>query len=391
MADKILTPEEFYKKVSKEDRENIINLKDRKPIEFIPTGSWVLNKLVGDGTMTDKPGGHPRGHITEVFGDESSGKTTFALAACKQAQDMGGIAVFIDFEATFHHLYAEKLGVDLDKTKFMLIQPKTFQEGAKWIKSAFTMKPLIIVVDSVAAMTPREVLEGAIDEGSRIGLQAQLMSAMLGHLSKFIKESNTCLLFTNQLRKVIKKSQYETGPDEESSGGMALKFYSSVRWKLKKSTVEKINVKSPITGKADKEPVNVMIKATVVKNKIDKPWKSAPVYIRFGEGFDNILSIIELAVNTNVIKKSGAFFTFTQGSETLIKAQGKEQLWKALNENGELFTKLSNSLTIREDEQIKEEYADMDQNGDEMDDLLSNVSTTFIEKQQIKKGKEKDS
>jgi recombination protein RecA len=384
MAERVLTPEEFYKKVSKEDREAIINLKDRKPIEFIPTGSWPLNKLVGDGTMTDKPGGHPRGHITEIFGDESSGKTTMVLAACKEAQALGGLAVFIDFEYTFHPDYAEKLGVDLSKDKFMLVQPKHFQEGARWIKSAFSMKPHVIVVDSVAAMTPREFLEGAVDEAGRIGLQAQLMSGMLSHLSKFIKESNTSLIFTNQLRKVIKKSQYETGPDEESSGGLALKFYSSVRWKLKKSTVEKVNVTSSITGKADKEPINVMIKATVVKNKVDKPWRSAPVFIRFGEGFDNILSIIELAVNTGVIKKSGAFFTFSQNNEVLIKAQGKEQLWKALNENEQLFSKLSNSLTVKEDEQAKVEYAQVEQ-GDEMDDVLGNISAGFIEKQSKKK------
>jgi recombination protein RecA len=266
----------------------------------------------------------------------------------------------------------------------MLVQPKHFQEGARWIKSAFSMKPHVIVVDSVAAMTPREFLEGAVDEAGRIGLQAQLMSGMLSHLSKFIKESNTSLIFTNQLRKVIKKSQYETGPDEESSGGLALKFYSSVRWKLKKSTVEKVNVTSSITGKADKEPINVMIKATVVKNKVDKPWRSAPVFIRFGEGFDNILSIIELAVNTGVIKKSGAFFTFSQNNEVLIKAQGKEQLWKALNENEQLFSKLSNNLTVKEDEQAKVEYAQVEQ-GDEMDDVLGNISAGFIEKQSKKK------
>jgi recombination protein RecA len=392
VAEKVLTVEEFYKKLGKEDKDALISLKDRKPIEFIPTGSWVINSIIGDGTMTGKPGGFPRGHIVEVFGDESAGKTTLAISVIKQAQELGGFGVLMDFEQTFHPGYAQKIGVNLDKNKFIVMQPSHFQHGARLIKDCLLMKPHIIVVDSVSAMLPQQFLEGAVDEAGRIGLQAQLMSAFLGYISKFLKDSNTCLCFTNQLRSVIKKSKYDTGPDEESSGGRALKYYASVRLKLKKSTVEKVNVKSKITGKADKEPVNVMIKASVVKNKVDKPYMAAPVYIRFGEGFDNIISIIELAINTNVIKKSGAFYTFANAGSVIVKAQGKEQLRKMFDENNEAYALLTNSLVLKEDEQAKEEYKDVDQDSapDEMDDLLSNVAETYIDTKKARNAKKEE-
>lgn len=391
MAEKILTPEEYYKKVAKEDKETILDLSNPTPIEFIPSGSWVMNKIIGDGTMTSKPGGYPRGHITEIFGDESSGKTTFALSAIRQAQEMGMLGILLDFEQTFHQAYATKLGVSLDKKKFMVTQPSTFEQGARQIRDMLLMKPGIIVVDSVSAMTPRDFLEGAVDEAGRIGLQAQLMSAFMGYITKFLKDSNSCLLFTNQLRSIIKKNpQMDHGPDEETSGGRAMRFYSSVRIKLKKSTVEKINVTSNITGKADKEPIHVTIRATVVKNKIDKPYYSAPIYIRFGEGVDNISSVLDLAINTNVIKRSGAFYSFSQDDKQVVKVAGKEKMWQRLKEDEKLFGILRDSLVIKEDTKVKEEYANVDDSLEtinEIDDVLGSVSANFIEK---KKKKQQD-
>lgn len=386
MADKILTPEEYYKKISKEDKSSVLDLKKIKKMDFIPTGSWIINYLIGDGTLSGKSGGLPRGHIVEVFGDESSGKTTFALSACKKVQEMGGLAVYLDFEQTFHPVYAEKMGLSLDKNKLMVMQPKHFQHGARIIFDTLAMRPHLIVVDSVSAMLPQQFLEGSIDEGQRIGLQAQLMSGMCSYITKFLSESNTCLLFTNQLRKVIKKNKYDMGPDEESSGGWALKFYSSVRLKLRKSTVEKVNVKSKLTGKLDKEPINVMVKATVVKNKIDKPYYTAPVYIRFGEGFDNILSLMELAINTGVIKKSGAFLTFED-----VKAHGKEQMWKILHDDDKIWEKLKSNLVFMQDEQAKEDYSkfneSIEEDTDEMGNMLNNIASSFIEKEEVKKVK----
>jgi recombination protein RecA len=247
------------------------------------------------------------------------------------------------------------------------------------------MKPQLIVVDSVAAMLPQQFLEGAIDDSQRIGLQAQLMSGMCSYISKFLQESNTCLLFLNQMRKVIKKSKFDVGPDEESSGGWALKFYSSVRIKLRKSTVEKVDVKSKLTGKKGQEPVNVMVKVTVVKNKIDKPWYSAPVYIRFGEGFDNILSIMELAINTNIIKKSGAFLTFDD-----VKAQGQGQMWQILHDDNKVLQRLKDNLVLVQDKQAKEDYSKFNEEiesgkEDVMGDMLGNIASTFIEKEAEKK------
>lgn len=342
--------------------------------------------------MTGKPGGFPRGHITEIFGDESSGKSTLALTAISKAQELGGLGILMDFEQTFYAPYASKIGVNLDKKKFLSWQPMSFQQGARQIKDCLLMKPAIIVVDSVSAMLPKQFLEGAIDEAQRIGLQAQLMSAFLGYISKFLRSSNTCLLFTNQLRSVIKKSQYVRGPDEESSGGRALKFYSSLRLKLETRYVEQVNVTSRITGKKDKEPVNVKVDATVVKNKIDRPWFSAPIYIRFGEGIDNVRSIIELAVNTGTIKKTGAFYSFEQGEKTLLKVQGMEQLWKTLSDDSKMFNKVKSGLVIKQDEKAKEEYKDDSQDSppDEMDDMLLNVAENFIQKSEAKKKQTED-
>lgn len=335
--------------------------------------------------MTGKPGGLPRGHIVEVFGDESSGKTTFVLSAIKKAQEMGGIGVLADFEQTFHAEYAQKIGVDLNPDKFILIQPNHFQQGARQINDMLLMKPHIIAVDSVSAMLPKEFLQGDIDDTARIGLQAQLMSYFLNYISKFLQVSNVNLLFTNQLRSRIKKSKYEVGPDEESSGGRALKFYSSVRILLKKSTVEKINVTSKLTGKADKEPTNVTIKAAVVKNKIDIPYRAAPVYIRFGIGFDNIRSIMELAINTKVITKTGTFYSFVLNKKTLFKVQGKEQLWHKLNTDVKVFDKLQGCLTIKTESKIQEEYSQVEENsGNDFDSMMENVADNFVEKQKAK-------
>jgi RecA/RadA recombinase len=389
-TEKILSPADFYKKLTKEDKDAVLDLQNRKGIDLIPTGSWILNYLIGDGTMTGKPGGFPRGHMVEVFGDESCGKSTLAMSAIKQAQDLGGLGVLMDFEKTFHADYAERIGVNTDKNKLVVMQPDYFEAGARFIKDSLLMKPFIIVADSVSAMTPKNLLEGAVDEAGAIGLQARLMSCFLSHISKFLKDANTCLLFTNQLRSVIKKNQYQGGPDEESSGGRAFKFYASVRLLLKKSSVEKVAVKSRLTGKDDKEPINVTIKASVVKNKIDKPYRSAPLYIRFGEGIDNILSVIKLAVNTGIIEKKGAFFTFTQGEKELVKVQGEDKLREALSSNEKLFLKIRDSLVIGEDKQVKETYEAMPDEppaGDEMDGMFDQVSKDFVEKQQEKKKK----
>jgi recombination protein RecA len=388
MAEKtsVMTPEEYYKKIGKEDKDAIVNLSLRQPIDFIPTGSWPINCAIGDGTMTDKPGGFPRGHVVEVLGEESSGKSTLLLSSIRQAQELGGLCVLLDFEQTFHPGYAEKMGISLEKNKLIVIQPMHFQQGARLIKDSLNMRPMLIGIDSVSAMIPKEIFEGKVDEGGRIGLLAQLMSAFLQYITKFIKGSNTCLLFTNQMRTVINTGGWSPnrGIQEESSGGKALRYYSSVRLLLKKGAVEKVERMSKITGKLEKEPVNITTYVSVIKNKIDKPFKKVPVFIRFGEGFDNILSIVELAINIGVIKRAGAIYSFSHSGEQLLKVQGKEALWTSLNENPALFQKLQGSLVFKEDEQVKEEFKDQQDAPDEMDALLQDASASYVAKKKKK-------
>lgn len=378
-----MTPDEYYKKISKEDRTAVVNLAKPQKIDFIPTGSWVLNKLIGDGTNKQKPGGLPRGHIVEVFGDESSGKSTLGISACKQAQDLGGVPVFVDFEQTFHSGYAQGLGLDLSTSKFMLMRPNHFEQGARMIKDALKMKPLIIVVDSVSAMTPKAFIEGKVDEAGRIGLQAQLMSAYLSNITKSIPEANTCLLFLNQLRSRI-KTQYERGPKEESSGGWALKFYSSVRLKLTNTSKSvEVDQVSQITGKKEKRKVSNTVKAVVCKNKVDTPFYTAPVHIRFGEGFDNILSIIELAENQGVIKKKGSFLIFSNDDkEEVFKVQGRENLRNTLMEDTKSYEKLTSAVIFKQDQQAKEEYKDSkeEEPDDDMGDIFEDISSKYAKK-----------
>lgn len=379
---KPLNRAEFYKSLLKEDKATIVDAKKMKSISYVPTGSWVLNSTIGDGTMTDSPGGYPRGHITEIFGDESSGKTTMGLAAIAEAQREGGFGILIDFEHTFHPIYAEKLGVDLSEEKFMVSQPVHFQQGARQLEQMLLLKPDIIVVDSVSAMTPKQLLESDADEAVVVGVLARLVSALMSRITKKLQESTTALLLLNQLRSVIKKNKYQRGPDEESTGGRSLKYYASVRIKLINSKMEKVDVVSKITGKKEKEPVNVLVKSTVVKSKIDKPHRTGPIYIRFGEGIDNILSIIELAINLKVVKQSGAFFKFDK-----INVQGKNNFREALNENPDVFEKLQNSLIIKEDEKSKEEYKDIDDSAppNETDEFYDSIAEDFIDKQNKKK------
>lgn len=354
--------DDFYKKMSKEDKTSQRKLGDDKSYEFIPTGSWIINQLIGDGTNSGKPGGLPRGTIAEVFGNESSGKTTFAMSVCKQAQLLSDKPViFLDFERSFHEIYAKNMGLDLSKTRFILWEPTSFEHGIKLLADSLMLQPLLIVVDSVSAMIPKEFISTNVEDEVRIGKQAQLMSRTLPILVPHLKEKNTCLVFTNQLRSQIKKSKFDPGPTEETSGGRALKFYSSLRIRFKSGKKEYVKVKSNITGKTEDEPVNLNVKATIVKNKIDRPYMTAPVYIRFGEGFDNITSMIELGINNKVIKKSAAYLKFETNDEVIFNIQGKEKLRNYLIDNNSAFVKLRDNLKFKQDEQAKKEYAEEDE------------------------------
>jgi len=263
-----------------------------------------------------------------------------------------------------------------------------------FISSAFAMKPWLIVVDSVSAMTPKAFLDGDIDEVARIGLQAQLMSKSLNIITKYLAESNTCLLFTNQLRSVIKKSQYEPGPLEESTGGKALKFYASLRLKMRTSSIETVNEISKITAKREKKPVNMMVKISVVKNKIDKPHFSGPAYIRFGEGFDNLRSIIELAINAKVIKKVGNSLRFESDGKTIFDEQNPEQLRRFLEKDQKAVDLLIKTVRPKVDEDIKKdaETSEDEEDFNNTDDItaaLQKTSDNFIKKEKADSPKKK--
>jgi recombination protein RecA len=387
--------EDFYKKLGKDDKKAMLDLNKKTKIDFIPTGSWVINTLIGDGTGSYKPGGLPRGHIVEAYGNESCGKTTLGICACREVQRLGGIPVWLDYERTFSEDYATTLGLDVSQSKFAYFRPDHFEQGARIIADALSMKPMIIVVDSVSAMIPKAFLEGNIDEGGRVGLQAQLMSSFLTIITKSLPDANTNLFFLNQIRSVIKMNKWDRGPSEDSSGGKALKFYASVRLKMETGSIEKVDVISKITGKEDKAPLNVSVKVTVSKNKIDKPYYSAPIYIRFGEGFDNIRSIIDLACNTGAIKKSGAFLSFSHDGKQLFNAQGREQLNTILKENPDYIDLVSKKIVLQQDKETKEqeEALELNENPPEndLDKLLGNVSSNYIGKKAPEDSEEESS
>ncbi len=253
-------PEEGMAKVEKENKNSSSNeslmkfiksvetsgmLGDiTKKIDFIPTGSWIVNRLIGDGTGLGKAGGIPRGFITEVFGDESCGKTTFALHVVKEAQKFGPV-IYADFEHSLRaqQHYIKNIGVDLDRTKLIHLEPNNFEDGAAQIgKSLLMVKPPLVVIDSLSAMIPKAMIEGDADKTAQIGKQAQLTSNFLNWITKYLGKYNTALLIINQKRNVIKSSQYDPGPNEITSGGKAIRFYSSIRMDMKVKERDTVDV-----------------------------------------------------------------------------------------------------------------------------------------------------
>ncbi|MDE6783212.1 MAG: recombinase RecA [Paramuribaculum sp.] len=279
-------------------------------VEVIPTGSIGLNWALG-------VGGFPRGRITEIFGPESSGKTTLAIHAIAQAQKAGGIAAIIDAEHAFDRFYAEKLGVDVNN--LLIAQPDNGEQALEIAEQLIRSSAVdILVVDSVAALTPKNEIEG--DMGDRnVGLQARLMSQAMRKLTGAISRTNTTCIFINQLREKI---GVMFGPSETTTGGNALKFYASVRIDIRPSN--SIKQGDDILGKHTK--------VKVVKNKVAPPFKRAEFDIMFGEGISHTSEIIDLGVDLGVIKKSGSWFSYN-GTKL---AQGREAAKAVLADNPEL-------------------------------------------------------
>ena len=283
-------------------------------VEFIPTGSIDLNAALG-------VGGYPKGRIIEIYGPESSGKTTLAIHAIAEAQKAGGIAAFIDAEHAFDRFYASKLGVDVDN--LWISQPDNGEQALEIAEQLIRSSAIdIIVIDSVAALTPKAEIEGDMGD-NKVGLQARLMSQALRKLTSAISKTNTTCIFINQLREKI---GVMFGNPETTTGGNALKFYASVRLDIRRAT----------QLKDGEEVIGNQTRVKVVKNKVAPPFRKAEFDIMFGEGISRAGEIIDLGAELGIIKKSGSWYSY---NDTKL-GQGRDASKQVIQDNPELAEEL---------------------------------------------------
>jgi recombination protein RecA len=326
-AEKLKALQLAMAKIDKEfGKGAIMKLGDDKieDIPVIPSGSVGLNVALG-------VGGYPRGRVIEIYGPESSGKTTLAIHAMAEVQKQGGIAAIIDAEHAFDRFYAEKLGVDTDN--LLIAQPDCGEQALdiadELIRSAAVD---LVVIDSVAALTPKAEIEGDMGD-NKVGLQARLMSQALRKLTATINKTNTTCIFINQLREKI---GVMFGNPETTTGGNALKFYASVRLDIRKASAIK----------EGDEIIGNQVRVKVIKNKVAPPFKKAEFDLMFNEGISKIGEILDFAVATEVIKKSGSFFSY---GDTKL-GQGRDNVKNVLRDNPELCEELE----IKINEKVKE-------------------------------------
>ncbi len=332
--------------MEKEKKENNINKEKLKALQLTldkidkDFGKGTIMKM-GDKAIADVPsissgsislnmglgiGGFPRGRVIEIYGPESSGKTTLAIHAIAEAQKTGGIAAFIDAEHAFDRFYAEKLGVDVEN--LLISQPDNGEQALEITDHLVRSGAVdVVVIDSVAALTPKAEIEGDMGD-SRMGLQARLMSQALRKLTANINKTNTCCIFINQLREKI---GVMFGNPETTTGGNALKFYATVRLDIRR--IGQIKDGEDVVGNRTR--------VKIVKNKLAPPFKKAEFDIMFGEGISKIGEIVDLGVDQNIIKKSGSWFSY---GETKL-GQGRETVKQLLKDNPELAEELETKIT----------------------------------------------
>jgi recombination protein RecA len=291
------------------------------PIEAIPTGSISLDAALGIG-------GVPRGRIVEIYGPESSGKTTLALSIVAQAQKLGGTAAYVDAEHAMDPKYAQALGVDIDN--LLVAQPDTGEEALEITETLIRSNAMdVIVIDSVAALVPKAEIEGDMGD-SHMGLQARLMSQALRKITAVANRSKTCVIFINQIRMKI---GVMFGNPETTPGGLALKFHASVRMDIRR--IESI--------KQGEENIGNRVRVKVLKNKMASPFRNAEFEIIFGQGISFIGDLLDLAVEQNIIEKSGTWFSFR--GERL--GQGRENVREMLKQNSDLLKELEKEVKTK--------------------------------------------
>ena len=361
-ADKLKVLTAVMEKIEKDFGKGSImrmNSTEVTDIPVIPTGSITLDMALG-------VGGYPKGRVIEIYGPESSGKTTLAIHAIAEAQKTGGIAAFIDAEHAFDSFYAQKLGVDVDN--LLISQPDNGEQALEIADSLIRSSAIdIIVIDSVAALTPKAEIEGEMGD-AKMGLQARLMSQALRKLTASIAKTKTVCIFINQLRDKI---GVVYGNPETTTGGNALKFYASVR----------IDIRRVSVIKDGEEQLGTRTRVKVVKNKVAPPFKRAEFDIMFGEGISRSGELVDMGVEYGIIQKSGSWFSY-DGSRL---AQGRDAAKKMLQDNPELADEIEakimealkasdgnstrKSASKAEKPSTKAQSEDAEDNADNIDDL----------------------
>lgn len=319
--DKDKALQDAIKQIEKEfGKGSVMKLGDRPPIdiEVIPTGSLALDCALG-------VGGYPKGRIIEIFGPESSGKSTLCLHAVAESQKQGGVCAYIDAEHAIDPLYAQNLGVDIDN--LILSQPDSGEQGLAIAETLIRSKAVsLVIVDSVAALVPQVELDGEMGDNS-VGLQARMMSKAMRRLSGLIDKTGCTVIFINQLREKI---GIMYGNPETTTGGRALKFYSSIRMDIRR--VDKIKEGSEIIGNKTR--------IKIVKNKVAPPFKEANIDIIYGKGIEKSGEILDKAVEMDLIDKAGAWYAY-QGEKI---GQGRENAKKWLSDNEDIYSLLESQI-----------------------------------------------
>jgi recombination protein RecA len=338
------------KEMMAQTRAFIKKATDQEPIGN-RTGSWphlnsgaiAVDSLIGGTPILDGSGlvcpGYPRGRLVEIYGAESSGKTTLALAAAVQAQRAKQGVLYLDYENAIHHGYARSIGVNFDEDYLSLFAPTTLEEGMKMLYIAIRQGIGLIVIDSVAAMVPKAELEKKLDDAAAIGVLARSMSSVLPKMTQWLKDRPAVVIFINQVRANISKSSYGPG-DDNTAGGKAVKFYASLRLKLTRIKSEFIERIDPITLQKKKIPFGNVVQVKAVKNRMDgKQGHTCEIFIRYGSGVDEYLSLVEAAVPRKIIVKRASAYDF--GGESF---KGRDKLRSYLVNNPKVFEQLRDKV-----------------------------------------------